>query len=51
MQSEPDHKPEDWRPSTPPEGTSAESVMPSLVALNKWLIRWDDRPDEVNPPT
>jgi hypothetical protein len=50
MQSEPDPKPEDRRPSTPPEGTSAESVMASLVALNKWLIKWDDRPDAADPP-
>ena len=31
--------------STPAEGAQPESVMPSLVALNTWLLAFEDRAD------
>jgi hypothetical protein len=29
--------------SSPSEGAPPESVMPSLVALNTWLLTWEER--------
>jgi hypothetical protein len=31
--------------SSPSEGAPPESVMPSLVALNAWLLTWEERAD------
>jgi len=31
--------------STPPDGGAPESVLPSLMALNTWLLAFEDRPE------
>jgi len=45
MRSEPDGNTTKRELSNPAEGTPPESLMPSLVALNKWLLAWEDRPE------
>jgi len=36
--------------STPPDGAQPESVMPSLVALNTWLLAYEDRAEGGREP-
>ena len=48
MRSEPNSKTPQQELSAPPEGGQPESVMTSLLALNHWLLAFENRTDSAD---
>jgi hypothetical protein len=48
MRSEPNGELTNLELSMTPEYDNPESLLPSLIALNTWLLTFEDRPDRAD---